>query len=228
MRPKESNKAVRSADVVQIDKQDTFAWETAPAPVVAVPAPVLSTPSAPQKASADTVISVSPMPAVEPAATVDTATNVKTIDGATTPPDSTQNLQVKPAAAPAVKDSVATIIVEPAAVKKDTHVVQIKETLYGIAKQYNLAVMDLVRWNNLDLQQGIRPGQVLKLTDPQPVTSQPVVSAQPVQIIHEVKPSDTLYSVARKYGVTIKELMDWNGKKDFSLSTGEKLKVFQK
>ncbi|HWA33106.1 MAG TPA: LysM peptidoglycan-binding domain-containing protein [Cyclobacteriaceae bacterium] len=43
--------------------------------------------------------------------------------------------------------------------------------------------------------------------------------------VHEVKSTDTLYSVARQYGVTIKDLMEWNGKKDFSLSVGEKLKV---
>jgi membrane-bound lytic murein transglycosylase D len=43
--------------------------------------------------------------------------------------------------------------------------------------------------------------------------------------IHEVKSSDTLYSVARQYGVTIKDLMEWNDKKDFSLSVGEKLRV---
>ncbi len=43
--------------------------------------------------------------------------------------------------------------------------------------------------------------------------------------VHEVKPTDTLYSVARQYGVTIREIMEWNGKKDFSLSIGEKLKV---
>lgn len=43
--------------------------------------------------------------------------------------------------------------------------------------------------------------------------------------LHEVKASDTLYSVARQYGVTIRELMEWNGKKDFSLTVGEKLKV---
>jgi membrane-bound lytic murein transglycosylase D len=42
---------------------------------------------------------------------------------------------------------------------------------------------------------------------------------------HEVKTSDTLYSVARKYGVTIKELMDWNGKTELSLSVGEKLRI---
>ncbi len=43
--------------------------------------------------------------------------------------------------------------------------------------------------------------------------------------VYEVKLTDTLYSVARQYGVTIKELMEWNNKKDFSLSVGEKLKV---
>lgn len=43
--------------------------------------------------------------------------------------------------------------------------------------------------------------------------------------LHEVRPSDTLYSVARQYGVTIKEIMEWNGKKDFSLAIGEKLRV---
>ncbi|MEQ8423178.1 MAG: LysM peptidoglycan-binding domain-containing protein [Cyclobacteriaceae bacterium] len=45
--------------------------------------------------------------------------------------------------------------------------------------------------------------------------------------VHEVKSSDTLYSVARQYGVTIKELMEWNNKKDFSLSLGEKLRILQ-
>lgn len=43
--------------------------------------------------------------------------------------------------------------------------------------------------------------------------------------MHEVKPSDTLYSVARQYGVTIKQLMEWNEKKDFNLSQGEKLRI---
>jgi len=52
-------------------------------------------------------------------------------------------------------------------------------------------------------------------------------SIQQPSLLHEVKTSDTLYSVARQYGVTIKELMAWNEKKDFSLSVGEKLIIFQ-
>jgi membrane-bound lytic murein transglycosylase D len=54
---------------------------------------------------------------------------------------------------------------------------------------------------------------------------QPTVDQDAGDGLHQVKASDTLYSVARQYGVTIKELMEWNDKKDFSLSVGEKLKV---
>ncbi len=112
--------------------------------------------------------------------------------------------------------------------KPESHTVQVKETLYAIAKMYNVGVMDLVKWNNLDLQQGIQPGQVLLLHDPSATTevAQGMVSSKSHQpIVHEVKSSDTLYSIARQYGVTIKEIMDWNEKKDFSLSVGEKLKI---
>ncbi|MGE0588017.1 MAG: LysM peptidoglycan-binding domain-containing protein [Cyclobacteriaceae bacterium] len=59
-------------------------------------------------------------------------------------------------------------------------------------------------------------------TNSQPST---VESGAVQPILHEVKMSDTLYSVSRQYGVTIKELMEWNSKKDFNLSVGEKLKI---
>jgi membrane-bound lytic murein transglycosylase D len=90
--------------------------------------------------------------------------------------------------------------------------------------------MDLVNWNGLNLQEGIKPGQVLKLVDSQVVTAdtKDTEVVEPKEIIHEVKSSETLYSVARKYGVTIKELMDWNGKKDFSVSVGDKLRIIRK
>lgn len=112
-------------------------------------------------------------------------------------------------------------------VKTDTvaltqHVVVAGETLYSIAKRYQVGVMELVEWNNLSLSVGIKPGQVLKLKAfEEKIVSQPTTK----EVIHTVKASDTLYSIAREYGVTIKELMDWNQKKDFSLTVGEKLKI---
>ena len=58
-----------------------------------------------------------------------------------------------------------------------------------------------------------------------PAINEPIEESSSLSSTHEVKTTDTLYSVARQYGVTIKELMEWNGKKDFSLSVGERLKV---
>lgn len=122
-----------------------------------------------------------------------------------------------------VTDTVARI---PLKVIPTEHQVKPGETLYGIARLYELEVMDLAKWNELNLQQAIKPGQKLTLVSPD-VDKKEGTPAKPKEIIHEVKASDTLYSVARKYNVTIKELMDWNGKKDFNVSVGEKLRVIQ-
>jgi membrane-bound lytic murein transglycosylase D len=104
------------------------------------------------------------------------------------------------------------------------HTVAPGETLYAIAKRYQLNVNDLATWNNVNLSGGIKPGQVLTLI-PKTVTEE----AKPNEaLLHTVKTSDTLYSIAREYGVTIKELMDWNQKKDFNLTIGEKLRIVKK
>lgn len=123
--------------------------------------------------------------------------------------------------------SAEQISVPLPAIKKTEHLVQAKETLYSIAKLYNVGVMELVEWNDLDLQQGLKIGQILKLSEGEPIRQE---SARVLskEVLHEVKASDTLYSIARQYGVTIKELMDWNEKKDFSLAVGEKLKIQQR
>jgi membrane-bound lytic murein transglycosylase D len=111
-------------------------------------------------------------------------------------------------------------------IKKTEHVVQPKETLYSIAKLYDVGVMELVQWNNLDLQQGLKIGQILKLSNGEPLKTE-TARGTAKEVLHEVKSSDTLYSIARQYGVTIKDLMDWNEKRDFSLAVGEKLKIQQ-
>ena len=147
-----------------------------------------------------------------------------------TQPDSLKILQesvVDEAAASAEVTTLQSIKVDPPKALATRHTVQAGETLYAIAKMYQIGVMDLVSWNKLDLQQGIKPGQVLKLSEDQIIDSPAIAQKPSKEVFHEVKSSDTLYSIARQYGVTIKELMDWNAKKDFSLAVGEKLKIHQ-
>jgi membrane-bound lytic murein transglycosylase D len=101
--------------------------------------------------------------------------------------------------------------------KEGEHVVAAGETLYGIATRYGLKPADLQRINNLGNETAVKPGQILKLTENKQVTTD--------QTLHIVQASDTLYSIARQYGLSVKELMSLNGKKDFDVKPGQKLVV---
>jgi membrane-bound lytic murein transglycosylase D len=47
-------------------------------------------------------------------------------------------------------------------------------------------------------------------------------------IVYEVKASDTLYGIARQFGATIKDIMEWNNKSTLTISPGEKLKILKR
>lgn len=204
-RPKYSDKPLDSEQIIEVDKSSTFAWT------------VDTNPSASYAVADQAAAPVSEkMPAVLNMDVTVQDSVQKTIDSVETlQPEKTMRMLPDTAI-----QKLETVVIPEH--KNKTHVVQTKETLYGIAHTYNVGVMDLVRWNNLNLQDGIRPGQILKLSDGQPIDGN---MASMRQIEHEVKNTDTLYGIARKYGVTIKQLMEWNNKKDFSLAIGEKLKI---
>jgi len=69
---------------------------------------------------------------------------------------------------------------------------------------------------------------VLVLSSSKGEVQNETVKATESYTFHEVKSSDTLYSIARQYGVTIRNIMEWNNKKDFTLTQGEKLQVREK
>ena len=117
------------------------------------------------------------------------------------------------------------------------HEVQSGETLYSIARQYNITVASLLQINpGLDADH-IMAGQSINV----PAGAQRTVSTQPQTIqqqvlqqvrqqvqtqqgvdvpstpnrpryktLHEVKKKETLYSISREYGVTVDQLVDAN------------------
>jgi membrane-bound lytic murein transglycosylase D len=98
------------------------------------------------------------------------------------------------------------------------------ETLYGLASRFSTSVSELRSLNALEETAVITTGQVIKV----PVTQQvePLITSEhEADQVHEVKPSETLYSVARYYGVTVETLMQNNNKTDFNVSVGEKLRI---
>src|SRR5690606_8102313 len=82
-----------------------------------------------------------------------------------------------------------------------TVTVQAGDTLYDIALAHGVTVSDLIAFNDLDGTL-IHPGQVLRL---EPGDKQ----LQPLTV--EVKPGDSLWSIARAYGTTPQAIADANG-----------------
>ncbi len=209
-RPKDGSKSVENGPTIEVNESDTFAWDV--------------TPKAEETASAKVEQPVID-PIIETTATDvrDTLTTADTRSDTVTANNASGNVIELPADSVSAGTPIIQVRENP-----DEHVVQVKETLYGIARQYGVGVMDLVNWNSLDLQQGIKPGQVLKVKAPVEAKAEPPASEPASDIVHEVRASDTVYSIARKYGVTIKELMAWNNKRDFNLSVGEKLRIMKR
>lgn len=97
----------------------------------------------------------------------------------------------------------------------DTYTVKAGDTLYSIAKKYGLTVSELKQLNNLT-SDILSIGQVLNISNSN--TSLPSNT-------YIVKSGDSLYSIAKKYGITVDALKSANGKTSNLLSIGEILVI---
>ncbi len=93
------------------------------------------------------------------------------------------------------------------------YVVKKGDTLYGIANKYNISVDNLKSYNNLSTD-SLSIGQIIKIPDNKVNSNEYVV-----------KSGDSLYSISRKYGVSVDELMNVNNLKSTVLSDGQVLKI---
>jgi membrane-bound lytic murein transglycosylase D len=111
------------------------------------------------------------------------------------------------------------------------HTVQSGDTWYGIARKYEVNISELTRTNEMQIEDKLNIGQQLRVPSHGQISSNdPAVIPQKTfptgkATAHRVKPGETLYSISRHYGVSVKELMDWNQKETFDLNVGEELRV---
>lgn len=113
-----------------------------------------------------------------------------------------------------------------------THKVAPKETLFSLAKQYSVSVADLKEWNPEVEKTGLKIGQELvvsKIYKPTAgvnhVEVQEVKSTTSVST-HVVKTGETLYSLSKKYNVSIDELKALNPQlEENDLNIGDTLKI---
>jgi len=126
---------------------------------------------------------------------------------------------------------VLTATVEPAtndemdlpAGNMDYHIINQGETLYSIARQYNLTVEEICRLNDISEGDALQIGQNIRFSSSQtaspvkeeasnvtasPTETKQIETAQPVY--YRIKEGDTLGAIALKHGTTINKLCELN------------------
>ena len=111
------------------------------------------------------------------------------------------------------------VVSEGNAATLDTYTVKAGDTLYSIANKYGLTVNELKQLNNLT-SDILSIGQVLNVSN----TGTSNTPSNPSNT-YVVKSGDSLYSIARRYGVTVDALKSANGKTSNLLSIGEVLVI---
>lgn len=95
------------------------------------------------------------------------------------------------------------------------------DTLYGIAKKYGTSVEEIKRINNLN-STSLVIGQVLRIPE---MYTKPEDMVIPSYVNYKVVKGDTLYSIAKKFGVSVDSIINDNSLKNNTLSIGQNLKI---
>ena len=113
----------------------------------------------------------------------------------------------------------------------DSHEVLAKQTLWGISKQYKVTVEELKRANPSLETEGLKIGQRINIptgNNNQIAKQTPIentVVLEKVEIIREVQPKETKYSISKEFGITVAELEMQNPEIKTKLPIGYKLKI---
>lgn len=135
----------------------------------------------------------------------------------------------------------------PAINETSNYKVKSGETLYGISRKFNTTVDELLQLNP-SAENGIQKGQLLKVpgkveeteevevveVNEEPVPNPFVVENETEQITvkfedsiveHKVLAHETMYSISKRYMVSVEEIMKMNNLKSTSLAQGQVLRI---
>ena len=111
------------------------------------------------------------------------------------------------------------------------HKVRRGESLWLIAKKYDVRIKDIVSINKLEREKYIRPKQILRIpADGYDIYRKAAMkkSSGSKQIYYTVRYGDTLSGIAVKYRTSIRNIKTWNGLRSDRIYKGQKLKIWKK
>ncbi|MEJ2634769.1 MAG: LysM peptidoglycan-binding domain-containing protein [Calditrichia bacterium] len=126
--------------------------------------------------------------------------------------------------------------------EKQVHIVRQGESLWEIATRYGVTLTQIRSWNGLGYSRIIHPGQELNiwlpktsalLADnetqgpPAPPTSTEAGTdgGNGKTIMYTVRSGDTLWDIASRYGVSIRDIKNWNNRRSNRIRPGDQLKI---
>ena len=112
-----------------------------------------------------------------------------------------------------------------ATTSKKTHLVQAKESLFSIARLYNVSVEDLDKTNTVLLKDGLQIGQEITIPNKKKTLDGRVRVINAETIFYVVKAKETKYSIAKQFGITIEQLESQNPEIVNGLTEGNKLAI---
>ncbi|SVD47509.1 uncharacterized protein METZ01_LOCUS400363, partial [marine metagenome] len=111
------------------------------------------------------------------------------------------------------------------------HKVKRGESLWLIARKYNVRIQDIVSINKLARAKYIRPGQMLQIpTDGYDIFRKEALTKShgSRQIYYTVRYGDTLSEIALRYRTSVRKIKKWNGLRSDRIYSGQKLKIWTK
>ena len=96
------------------------------------------------------------------------------------------------------------------------------ESVYQISQLNGIQLSSLIAYNDFKEDDILSPGKLVRLK-PGLGTVENKVSSTKGAKIHEVKPKEGLYGIAKKYNVTVEQLKAWNDLDSESISVGQQL-----
>ncbi len=141
------------------------------------------------------------------------------------------------------RDDGSTIAVIPTGKASVTYTVKKGESLLGIADMFNSRVSDIRNWNNIPYTKTVSVGQKLVIFVPnekknyyssldnqtpveKSITNSNSTSTVSSYIYHRIRRGENLYSIAKRYGVYVNDLRDWNDISGNRIYAGQKLKIY--
>src|SRR5579862_1465852 len=122
------------------------------------------------------------------------------------------------------------------------HIVQKGECLYDICQAEGIRLESLLQYNQMGKGMEPAPGEKIYLQTSAPgrpllssaeqrvyagVTIHSAIQDKPEPLTHVVQTKETLYSIAKKYGVGVDQLRQWNNLDSASVTTGQELIIYK-